>query len=306
MNEIRRYSVSNHLFEITTPTELLSEEELRPYAPFRTDICLENHNNLKSLNGIEDELLFSLSLVKSPDKFLILNQKILSFNDENGTMILYTMPKGDLGVNLISPIGTECGNLCLYDGFSKAIAWIGGTAYERRYALDTILMLTYAFASSKYSTILIHASVVEYMGKGYIFLGKSGTGKSTHSRLWIDNFPEAELLNDDNPVIRIIKDKAFVFGSPWSGKSPCHKNHKVLIGAIVRLHQACHNYITPLSKIKAYAALLPSCSCMKWNHKMAETLHDTLSQLIANVRVYSMDCLPDKDAASLCAERVLR
>ncbi|MBO6066250.1 MAG: transposase, partial [Lachnospiraceae bacterium] len=85
--------------------------------------------------------------------------------------------------------------------------------------------------------LLMHASVTMHAGKGYLFLGKSGTGKSTHSQLWINNIEGCELLNDDNPVLRVEDDGSVrVYGSPWSGKTPCYRNLDVPVGAIVDLH----------------------------------------------------------------------
>ncbi|MDE5813283.1 MAG: hypothetical protein K2H72_03265, partial [Muribaculaceae bacterium] len=153
---------------------------------------------------------------------------------------------------------------------------------------------------SKLDTLLLHASTVEYDGKGYLFLGRSGTGKSTHSRLWLENIKGSELLNDDNPILRIINGKVYVFGSPWSGKTSCYRNKKLPVDGIVRLHQAPFNKITPLTGIKGYAALLPSCSCMKWNHDMANAIHSTISKVIEKVPIYALECLPDKEAAFLC------
>lgn len=69
----------------------------------------------------------------------------------------------------------------------------------------------------------MHASVVATeTGKGYLFLGKSGTGKSTHTGLWLQQFSDCHLLNDDNPIVHVdsLGKQATVFGSPWSGKNP--------------------------------------------------------------------------------------
>ena len=187
-----------------------------------------------------------------------------------------------------------------------AKAWIGGTSGERRFALDTALMLLYAFSSSIHSTLLIHASTVEKEGKGYLFLGKSGTGKSTHSRLWIENIKGSELLNDDNPILRILDGKIYVYGSPWSGKTRCYHNRKVPAGGFVRLYQAPHNHISMLKGIKAYAALLPSCSCMKWNHEMAECVHSTISKIIEDTPIFRLECLPDKEAVELCYKELIK
>ncbi len=83
-----------------------------------------------------------------------------------------------------------------------------------------------------------------------MFLGPSGTGKSTHASLWLENVEGTELVNDDNPVVRILDDGSIkVYGSPWSGKTPCYLNVNYPLGGIVNLIQASHNKISRLGGI---------------------------------------------------------
>ena len=128
-------------------------------------------------------------------------------------------------------------------------------------------------------------------------LGRSGTGKSTHTRLWLENIEGATLLNDDNPIVRVIDGETVIYGSPWSGKTPCYKNRSMPLQAVVRLSQAPFNRITRLTPLKAYAALMPSCSCMRWDHDAVEALHKTVEKVIMKVPVRHLECLPDADAA---------
>ena len=106
-----------------------------------------------------------------------------------------------------------------------------------------------------------------------MFLGRSGTGKSTHSRLWLESIEGTELLNDDNPVIRVTDGQAFIYGTPWSGKTPCYKNEVLPLKAVVRLSQAPHNKIERLSPLQSYASLMPACSCMRWDRPSVDALH---------------------------------
>ena len=106
--------------------------------------------------------------------------------------------------------------------------------------------------------------------KGYLFLGKSGTGKSTHSQLWLKHIPGTELLNDDNPAVRLINDEVIVYGTPWSGKTPCYKNKQVPIGAFVKLEQYPENIIRREPPLKAFATLLTSTSSMLWDKPLYE------------------------------------
>ena len=173
------------------------------------------------------------------------------------------------------------------------------------FALTNCMMLLYTSCTAAHDTLMTHSSVIRYKGRGYMFLGKSGTGKSTHSSLWLKYIEGAELLNDDNPIIRIIDGKARVYGSPWSGKTPCYKNIDAPLGAIVRLSQAPENKITRLGVLQAFAALMPSCSCMKWDHDAVSATHRTLEKVVSSTPIYGLDCLPDEDAAITCRDAVV-
>lgn len=190
--------------------------------------------------------------------------------------------------------------------------------------------------------VAIHSSVISLNDGAVLFLGESGTGKSTHTRLWREHIPGAELLNDDSPIVRIVqtadadpicgavqnpanapiaaaetpdasaattgapvKPQAMVFGAPWSGKTPCYRNVCQPIRAIVRLSQAPHNRIRRLRAIEAIGALLPSCP-PSFAHD--ETLEDavcaTVSAVVAQVPVYHLECRPDAAAAELACRTI--
>jgi hypothetical protein len=138
-----------------------------------------------------------------------------------------------------------------------------------------------------------------------MFLGKSGTGKSTHSSLWLKYIEGTELVNDDNPVVRFLEDGSIiVYGSPWSGKTPCYRNVRYPLGAIVLLSQAPQNVIRRLRPLEAYAALIASISGKRWDSRLAEGLHETENLLATNVPIWHLDCLPDEEAAKLCCRTV--
>lgn len=173
------------------------------------------------------------------------------------------------------------------------------------FALNNSLMLLFAFSSACHGILEMHSSVVMNEGKGYLFLGKSGTGKSTHSSLWLKHIPGTELLNDDNPILRLMPDgSARVYGSPWSGKTPCYKNKDVAAGAVVRIRQAPLNKIERLPAIQAYASLMASASSFRPFKELAEGWHRTLEGLVAVLPCYVLDCLPDQAAAELCYKTV--
>ena len=174
------------------------------------------------------------------------------------------------------------------------------------FAVDNMTMLTYAFRTLSLKTLLFHASVTMRGGKGYMFLGHSGTGKSTHSQQWLHAFTDAELLNDDNPVVRLLSDETVqVYGSPWSGKTPCYKNKDVPVGALVQLVQAPHNTIQRLKMTQAYPYILASVCGLKLQPDIMDRLYESIAQLLELCPVYKLECLPNLEAAQLCAQTCL-
>ncbi len=148
--------------------------------------------------------------------------------------------------------------------------------------------------------IAIHSSVVVKDGGALLCLGESGTGKSTHTRLWRENIEGARLLNDDSPVIRMVDGKSMVYGSPWSGKTHCYINRCFPIRGLMRLSQAPHNRIYRLPALSAIGAILPSCPpAFAYDNALQDCICDTVSDIISCTPVFHLECLPDAAAAQL-------
>lgn len=217
---------------------------------------------------------------------------------------VYRLADGTYQMLISPPGGGYCGLLQASPDFSVATIATRGEDSLRTFAVNNALMLMYAFASADKYTLLVHASVIKNNERGYLFLGKSGTGKSTHSGLWLKHIAGSELLNDDNPVVRIEEGGAKVYGSPWSGKTPCYKNDSALIGAFVQIKQKPENHIERELPLQAFAVLLPSMSTMKWDKRVYRGVCDSVGKLIEQVPLYTLGCRPDHEAAEVCHEKV--
>ena len=187
-----------------------------------------------------------------------------------------------------------------------SVSLYGKTWVQRNYGLNNALMMAYAFASACSATMLMHASVIRQGGKGYLMTAPSGTGKSTHTRLWYDNIPGCDLMNDDNPVVRIVDGQAVVYGSPWSGKTRCYRNIQAPVGGIVRIQQRPENTIRRLNPVEAFCNLLPAMSNMKWDKRVYNGICDGIGQLIQLVGVHELGCLPNAEAAILCHDTIAK
>lgn len=191
--------------------------------------------------------------------------------------------------------------------FSSATVCLNGDGQMRTFGLNNALMMMYAFAAADQGTVLMHASVVRKDGRGYLCLGVSGTGKSTHTGNWLRYIPGTDLMNDDNPVVRVCDDGvARVFGSPWSGKTPCYRNVEAPIGGFLQLKQAPYNKIQRQTTVEGFASLLPSCSVMKWDRRDYVGTCDTVAKLLSLVPTYLLENLPDEAACRLSYETMAK
>ena len=173
------------------------------------------------------------------------------------------------------------------------------------FQVNTSLMIQYTFATAGLSTLLLHASVTRYQGRGNLFFGVSGTGKSTHSRLWHDFVPESDLMNDDNPVIRFEKGQCLVYGSPWSGKTLCYRNVVAPVNALVRLEQYPINKIERLQPLQAYASVIAAVSTIRWNHDIMSLLVPTIERVAMTIPCFQLKCRPDEEAVQVCKKAII-
>lgn len=158
------------------------------------------------------------------------------------------------------------------------------------------------------NTVSVHSSALLYNNKAILFLGESGTGKSTQSRLWLENIRHTELLNDDSPFVETSSQSLpLAWGSPWSGKTCCYKNENAPIAAFIRLTQASTNRIRRLTDLESIAALQPSLPPMfATSSHLSKHLYRCLSNMLYKTPVYQLDCLPNREAVELTFNTLLK
>ena len=192
--------------------------------------------------------------------------------------------------------------LCLWSDGSENVSINGN--YSVR-LLRFALWIGYGLKTLPLCTSAIHSSCITYRDKAILFLGESGTGKSTHTRLWTKNITGARLLNDDSPILRYHDNKLWAYGSPWSGKTACYKNEKYEVIASVRLSQGPVNRIRKLSILEAYGALHPSFSPgFAYDETLYENIGDIINRILQNTSVYHLECLPNAAAAMMAKNTI--
>lgn len=286
MNKDIRYSVAGFVFRVTLPGDI--------------DVC----SMLPSFAGFEfqgeecGEELFHLSLVDTFPSAIDGLEQLETSDDDMGVVRLFRNSEGYC-FNLTCDMASS-GRMYADRYFRKAIAMIDFTDSKAGHVLTSFLRILYSQAILFKNAVSMHASVIVYKDEAVMFMGKSGTGKSTHSRLWLDNVPGCFLLNDDNPTVRLDGDAPVVCGTPWSGKTPCYRNESYPLRGIARLRQAEHNVCVPRSEVSAFVELLPGCSVIRYDKTLYDRLCSTLVSLAEKTMVARLECLPDNNAVSVC------
>ena len=275
------YQVAGHCFGVSGERVCQVVESIEGFVPFRTN---------------EGEVLFSfIEGTEAPE----MSGFLYKFTHESATGIFGRTERGFLLT--LKPEGDSALNLWYNEGEKNIFISGDGAASLYHFALWIGLGLMVA----PYSTVAIHSSCIVYHDKAVLFLGESGTGKSTHTRLWQENIEGTLLLNDDSPFLRVEGGKVWAYGSPWSGKTPCYKQERYELVGCVRLSQAPYNRIQKLSVLQAYGAIHPSCPpAFAYDNALYDHISNFISNLLSAVPLYHLECLPDRDAALLACSTV--
>lgn len=151
--------------------------------------------------------------------------------------------------------------------------------------------------------IMLHSSAVVYEGKAYLFSAKSGTGKSTHTQLWLKHFGEdaAYILNDDKPAIRKIDGRYYACGTPFSGKTDLSRNELVPLQAICVIKRGAENKISKLDVDEALYSILNQTLRPAGETAMAMVL-DIIDGIVKEVPVYELYCNISEEAVEVAYE----
>lgn len=142
---------------------------------------------------------------------------------------------------------------------------------------------------------VVHASYIAHRGKAILFMGPSGTGKSTQAGLW-QRHAGAQIINGDRALLRKQDGIWYVYGYPCCGSSHICLNRTLPLGAAVILQQGKENRIEALSPSRKVCALVAGTELYPWADWELEKAFALAEQLIAQAPVFGLTCRPDEDA----------
>ena len=140
----------------------------------------------------------------------------------------------------------------------------------------------------QFDTFLMHGAVVAVKNQAWLFTAPSGTGKTTHIRLWLDNIPDSFVVNGDKPLIH-VGDDITVYGTPWAGKEGMQRNVGVKLCGIVFLERGLENTIEAVSFSQALPTLIGQSYRPNSKNDLEKTL-ELIRKLGRRIPLYRLKC----------------
>ena len=190
------------------------------------------------------------------------------------------------------------------DEIAKENAISDGT-YSQGYIESTVIFRNIAEQIPRYDAVVFHGAVLNKDGKAYAFTAKSGVGKTTHTRLWLDVFGDAvHYLNGDKPIIRLIDGTPYAFGTPWRGKEGYGVNESAPLAAIALLERNEKNSAVLIDPADGTVRLVKQIYIPRDSVSAALAMR-IADSIIRSTRLVELKCNKEREAAVVAHEAML-
>ncbi len=195
--------------------------------------------------------------------------------------------------------------VCAYDDEIDAERKQSETDFSNGYLESIVVYRKIAERLPQYDAFVFHGAVIEYDGKAYAFTAKSGVGKTTHTRLWMKEFPDkTDYINGDKPIIRFIGTRPFAYGTPWRGKENYGSNKSGELCGIVFIDRATENSAFKAKTDEAVIKLMKQTYVPKEMSAAKQTMR-LLNRLVSSVKLVDLRCNMDSSAAHTARQALI-
>lgn len=159
----------------------------------------------------------------------------------------------------------------------------------------------------RYDAVMLHAATIAYDGEAYAFSADSGTGKSTHIRLWMEQFgARVQVVNGDKPMLRLIDGVIYAFGTPWCGREGMNTNMRAPLCALCFLERSGENSITPIAPVEVYRRIFDQ---LQWtfdahDEAIMDRFYSLVERIVGSVRSFVLRCNMKPEAAHVALKGI--
>ena len=204
--------------------------------------------------------------------------------------------------------------ICLKMSYTKDYSrvWIEQIDHQHKYL--TLCEREYVYTNQAFinrvtclGAVMIHSSCISYKGNAILFSADSGTGKSTHTSLWKELYSDdVQFINDDKPIIRIIGDKVYAYGTPWSGKTDLNSNICAPLKGIVILERGEKNTIERVQLSDVISTVFANIIVPSENKEIANIALSSYNKILSKVPLYRLRCNISLEAPKVVKEKVFK
>lgn len=259
--------------------------------PYKIDASINNKYQLMINQCLNKNLIIDKLLYEVQDGFFM--RQVFSIIG-GGTLWRYIRKKNN-DIILGYYVNKDWNEITLIEDYSKSS---GNMAFEY---LGNIFP---AFGIN-HEILSFHGALIEYQGNGIVISAPSGTGKTTHARLWRD-YKKALIINGDKVICKKIHNIWHGFGLPWSGTSGEQINRKVPLKAFVILQRGKKNKAMKILDNCSLGLVLPNLQCPTWDNKMVSKVLCLLDDFLSNIPVIKLECCPDKESVDVLLNQIER
>ncbi len=163
--------------------------------------------------------------------------------------------------------------------------------------LDELLLCVFRYRLLCVNGLMLHSVAIEYNHSCILFFGPPSAGKSTQARLW-EKHTNATSINNDRPFIIFENDRAYVFGSPWSGKEPCYVTVSYPLLLLVFVYQDKKNSVIELKEGEAFSYMYPCFYCNYVSKRLENLYIEFLQRIVKKYHVLKLHCDISENAVS--------
>lgn len=254
----------------------------------------------------ENESIENIILeTKFTDLSFLKNEKLL---EKNGLYELYELPQGKFIVYHWATCRFAFG--FWLDDLEKeeSMVYYFSPEIKKEIPLAFVRFLSCAGIHSKLlqrEALVFHASYIDWNGKGILFCGKSGMGKSTQADLW-NQYANAEIINGDRVLLKKENNQWKCFGYPCCGSSAICLNRTLPLHAIVVLQQGKENVITNISMSEKIKSMILGSERYFWSEKEMNLVLKLAEMIAFEVPILKFECRPDEEAVKVLKDHLER
>lgn len=182
------------------------------------------------------------------------------------------------------------------DGITASIHCTSTISGNDRQEFSYVIRMLFFYFALQHQVVALHSASILYRDKVWLFSAPSGTGKSTHARLWKELFGACNINGDIN-LLTYKERKAIVYGNPWHGTSGIYHTDTFPLGGILLLKQSSKNLLQNLSADQKELFLLHRCITPTWTARLLDLNHTIIREISPSIFVAGLACTPDASAA---------